>query len=168
MLKILVFISMALSASSIYAQSLPIGTSLIQNGGFELGANLWDFNSPNVTLNSATPLFGSQSMRLGASPCRGGQGITSGIEPGAKYRVSGYATVAAATDLATLGVEFKNSAGENILDQWIEIYGNTLKLYSFDVRVPYGTTSIQVYGFKNFGDQPVDLDNIDFVKIAGP
>ncbi|MGZ3745404.1 MAG: carbohydrate binding domain-containing protein [Pseudobdellovibrionaceae bacterium] len=150
------------------AQTVPIGTSLLKDGGFESGFTFWTVDMNNSSLNTTTPLFGTQSLRLGASTGGRGQIITSGIEPGAKYRLSGYAAISSTNDVATLGVEFQNSQGVNIIDQWTQVQGNVAKLYSFDVQIPYGTTTILVYAFKNQGTLPVDLDNIDFVKLSGP
>lgn len=151
-----------------FSQMLPLGTSLIKDGGFESGFASWSGDKGNNTLNTATPLFGSQSIRLGGAPGGRAQVITTGIEPGAKYRVSGYGSVSAASDLATIGVEFKNSSGVNILDQWIQVSGSPVKAYTFDVQVPFGTAWIEFYVFKNNGNQAVDLDGLNLVKIANP
>lgn len=152
-----------------WGEALPIGSSLIQDRGFESGFVFWNQNWSDISiLNTTTPLFGATSLRLGAAPGGRAQKITAGIEEGAKYRVSGHASVFGPTDVATIGIEFKNAAGINILDQWIQVTGSSPRLYTFEVRIPYGTNYMYLYAFKNNGTQPVDFDELDLVKIAEP
>src|SRR5688572_7556056 len=110
MRSVIIFITILAFPATVLAQSIPIGGSMITNGGFESGYTNWTVDKANTTINTTSPLFGARSLRLGAAPGGRAQLITTGIEAGARYRVSAYGRVAAASDVATVGVEFFNSA----------------------------------------------------------
>jgi hypothetical protein len=149
-----------------FTQSVPVGASYITNGDFENGFTSWTIETRNTSINSTSPLFGTGSLRVTASA--GVQIVTTGIEPGATIRVSGYGRLVSAADLATLGVEFYNASNKRILNQWIQVKGTAAKLYSFDIRIPNGTARMQLYALRNVGTQPADFDNLNLTKVANP
>jgi hypothetical protein len=151
-----------------YSQPLSIGSSLITDGGFENGFTSWTQNwTSAATINSATPISGAQSLRITASP--GGRGqIINNIEPGARYRISGMGRLAAAGEMASIGIYFENASGKYIVDQWIQIPDTTTQTYSFELQAPSGASTVVVYAYKNSGTLAADFDDINLVKIADP
>lgn len=142
-----------------------IGPSLVIDSGFETGLNSWIAWNNASTLNTVSPLAGTQSLRFSTAPGGRGQLITN-IQAGARYRLTGLGRLTNLNDLATIGVSFANSTGQMIVDQWIKVESTTPRLYSFDLQAPAGATEVYVYAFKNSGDQPADFDNLNLVKIA--